>query len=368
MTCSEAPQALRASVSTESLISLYNAIHLHFNVQRHLMTRSGSSPPKDPSPGEPRDSAFFNRLRRGLKRTRDGLGSAIDKTLGKRRKLDIATIEELEEILLRADVGMPATTALLQKVEERYRKADSSGLDLTQCIKEEMIAILEPCERPWAPQVAEPPGLILMVGVNGAGKTTTIGKLAHRLHSSDTSVLLAAGDTFRAAAIDQLREWAERCQVPLVAQNPGADAAAVIYDAVCSARARKIQWVLADTAGRLHTQVDLMGELGKIRKVVKRIDPSMPHEVLLVLDAGIGQNAIAQVRQFNETIGLTGLILSKLDGTAKGGVIFALAQEMRLPIYFIGVGEQMEDLQPFNASDFIDAMFTLGAPEKNDPA
>jgi len=191
--------------------------------------------------------------------------------------------------------------------------------------------------------------LILMVGVNGAGKTTTIGKLAHRLHSSDTSVLLAAGDTFRAAAIDQLREWAERCQVPLVAQNPGADAAAVIYDAVCSARARKIQWVLADTAGRLHTQVDLMGELGKIRKVVKRIDPSMPHEVLLVLDAGIGQNAIAQVRQFNETIGLTGLILSKLDGTAKGGVIFALAQEMRLPIYFIGVGEQMEDLQPFNA-------------------
>lgn len=299
-------------------------------------------------------------LRDRLRRTRQNLVSGLTHLFAG-RKVDEALLEELEDRLLLADVGVEATERLMQRLRERTARrqlADASAL--LAALREELLTILAPCQQPWRPGEARPYA-ILMVGVNGAGKTTTIGKLAQRLQAGGHSVLLAAGDTFRAAAVEQLQVWGERNQVSVIAQQGAADAASVIYDALHAAKARGIEVAIADTAGRLHTQGHLMEELKKIKRVMAKVDPTAPHEVLLVVDASAGQNALNQAVQFHEAVGLTGLILTKLDGTAKGGIVFAIAARLSLPIRFIGVGEGIEDLRPFDAADFVTALLDVEA-------
>jgi len=298
------------------------------------------------------------RLRQGLSRTRERLGGGIaDLVLG-RRSIDALTVEEIETLLLGADAGVQATTALIDDLNDRLARHElADGEAVLAALKARMLALLAPCEVA-APDHAARPHVILMAGVNGAGKTTTIGKLAQRLKGEGKQVVLAAGDTFRAAAVEQLKVWGERLGVPVISQQPGADPAAVIYDALLAARSRGADVVIADTSGRLHTQAGLMDELRKIRRVMGKFDPTAPHETLLVLDAGNGQNALVQARQFREAIGVTGLVLSKLDGTAKGGVVLAIASQLGLPIRYLGVGEAAEDLRPFVARDFVDALLS----------
>ena len=301
------------------------------------------------------DSDPSVRLRDRLRRTRQNLVSGLS-SLFTGKKLDDAALEKLENRLLLADVGVEVTQRLVQRLQERAARqqlADASAL--ITALKQELLAILGPSQSPWQPSAARPYA-ILMVGVNGAGKTTTIGKLAQRLQVAGHSVLLAAGDTFRAAAVEQLQAWGERNQVSVIAQHGAADAAAVIYDALAAARARNVDVVIADTAGRLHTQGHLMEELKKIKRVMAKLEAAAPHEVLLVVDASAGQNALNQAVQFHEAVGLTGLVLTKLDGTAKGGIVFAIAARLGLPIRFIGVGEGIEDLRPFDPADFIAAL------------
>jgi len=306
---------------------------------------------------------LFARLRQGLSRTRERLGGGIaDLVLG-RRSIDALTVEEIETLLLGADAGVEATTALVDDLNARLARHElADGEAVLAALKERMLTLLAPCEVP-VPVVTARPHVILMAGVNGAGKTTTIGKLAQRLSSEGKQVVLAAGDTFRAAAVEQLKVWGERLGVPVISQQPGADPAAVIYDALLAARSRGADVVIADTSGRLHTQAGLMDELRKIRRVMGKFDPAAPHETLLVLDAGNGQNALVQARQFNEAIGVTGLVLSKLDGTAKGGVVLAIASQLGLPIRFLGVGEGAEDLRPFVAQDFVEALLSRDAEQ-----
>ena len=301
---------------------------------------------------------WLRRLRAGLGKTRASLGGGLDRLLRGRRRVDDEVLEELETELLMADVGVEATNRIVGDLTRRLsRRQLADGDAVLAALREDLAAILEPCTQPLAVDRSRQPFVILVVGVNGAGKTTTIGKLAHHLQGQGLSVLLAAGDTFRAAAVEQLQAWGERNGVPVIAQHTGADAASVVYDALEAARARGIDVLIADTAGRLHTQSNLMAELEKIRRVLGRTDPDAPHEVLLVLDAGTGQNALAQAEQFRAAVGVTGLCLTKLDGTARGGIIFALAQRLGLPIRFIGVGEGIEDLRPFDAREFVDALF-----------
>ncbi|MCP5353462.1 MAG: signal recognition particle-docking protein FtsY, partial [Chromatiales bacterium] len=274
-----------------------------------------------------------------------------------RKQIDADLLEELEMQLLSADVGVEATDRLLADLSGRLKRKQLDDPEaLFVALREDMQAMLAPVEQPLDVS-AHKPFVILMVGVNGAGKTTTIGKLAKRLLNDGRSVMLAAGDTFRAAAVEQLQVWGERNGVPVVAQHTGADSASVVFDAYESARARGFDVLIADTAGRLHTQSNLMEELRKIKRVLGKIDASAPHEVMLVVDAGTGQNAMNQAEQFNAAVGLTGITLSKLDGTAKGGVIFAIAERLGVPIRFIGVGEAVEDLRPFSAEEFVDALF-----------
>lgn len=303
-------------------------------------------------------TGFFSKLTQGLKRTRSNLiGGLANLVLGK-KTIDEKLLEEVETLLLTADIGVSATQKIISDLTTRIKRKELACPDaLFNALKMELIDILAPCSQPLNINVSHQPFVILMVGINGAGKTTTIGKLAKRLQKEGKSVMLAAGDTFRAAAIDQLQIWGERNDVPVIAQHTGADSASVIFDALSAAKARKIDVLIADTAGRLHTQTNLMEELKKIKRVMTKLDVNAPHEVMLVLDAGIGQNALRQAQQFNEAVALTGITLTKLDGTAKGGVIFALAQNMRLPIRFIGVGEAIDDLQPFAAQEFVDALF-----------
>ena len=259
-------------------------------------------------------------------------------------------------MLLSADVGIEATRRIMDEVR---RRASSGGLDgdaaLAEALRDAMVDILEPVSRPLRPSAANP-FVILMVGVNGTGKTTSAAKLAHRFKDEGRSVLLAAGDTFRAAAIEQLQTWGERLAIPVIAQHSGSDSASVIYDALSSARARGTELLIADTAGRLHTQSGLMEELKKVRRVIQKLDAEAPHETLLVIDASTGQNALAQARHFAEAVGVSGLILTKLDGTAKGGIIFAIAQSLGIPIRCVGVGESLDDLRDFDARDFVDAL------------
>jgi len=309
-------------------------------------------------PPETTPENLFLRLKSQLNRTRSGLtGVLATLPLGK-KAIDEDVLEGIEAGLLMADIGVDATAEIIDQITasvHRHQLNDSEAL--TTALHDNMLAILEPCSQPLEIPDDIRPFVILVVGVNGVGKTTTIGKLAKRLQWQGHSVMLAAGDTFRAAAIEQLQTWGERNQIPVIAQHTGADSASVIYDAVQAAKARGIDVLIADTAGRLHTKSHLMEELRKIKRIIGKIDPGAPHEVLLVLDAGTGQNAISQAKLFNEAVALTGLALTKLDGTAKGGVIVALAKQFGIPVRFIGIGEGIDDLQDFDAKSFVNALF-----------
>ena len=301
---------------------------------------------------------FFGRLRDGLSRTRsklsDGLGAVV---LG-RKEVDAALLDEVETQLLTADVGLEATDTIIEGLRARLGRKQLADADqFMAALREELRAILAPCDVPLVIDTSKKPFVILMVGVNGVGKTTTIGKLAKRYQNEGHSVMLAAGDTFRAAAVEQLQVWGERNSVPVVAQQTGSDSASVIFDAFQSAKAKGVDILIADTAGRLHTKDNLMTELEKIVRVLKKQDARLPDEVLLVLDSTTGQNALAQADSFHKSTTLTGLALTKLDGSAKGGVAFALAKRLGVPLRFIGVGEQIDDLRPFNAYDFVAALF-----------
>jgi fused signal recognition particle receptor len=301
----------------------------------------------------------FGRLRDALKRTRTGLTAGLVELFARQRAVSGELVEEIEDLLLTADVGITATTQIVTDLSQRLaRKQLADPEAVFSALRENMLVILEPVSQPLTiPNDGPRPFVILVVGVNGTGKTTTIGKLASRLRAEGRSVLLAAGDTFRAAAIEQLQAWGERVSAPVIAQQISADSASVVYDAVHSAKARGLDVLIADTAGRLHTQVNLMEELKKVRRVIGKLDPSAPHETLLVVDAGTGQNALAQARQFHQAVQVSGIALTKLDGTAKGGIVLAIARELALPIRFIGVGESAVDLRPFDAPEFVDALF-----------
>ncbi|MGO1296108.1 MAG: signal recognition particle-docking protein FtsY [Vibrio sp.] len=302
--------------------------------------------------------SFFTRLKRSLSRTKANIGSGFF-GLFKGKKIDEELFEELEEQLLIADVGMDTTTKIINSLTEKAtRQQLKDGEALYELLKEEMREILATVEQPLQVDTNKAPYVILMVGVNGVGKTTTIGKLAKQFQQDGKSVMLAAGDTFRAAAVEQLQVWGQRNNVPVVAQHTGADSASVIYDAIEAAKARGVDVVIADTAGRLQNKANLMEELRKIVRVMKKIDEAAPHEIMLTLDAGTGQNAISQAKLFTEAAPLTGITLTKLDGTAKGGVIFSLADQFKIPIRYIGVGEGIDDLRPFETQQFIDALFS----------
>jgi len=308
------------------------------------------------APEAPPKKGLFSRLKQGLARTRSSLTDGLSQmTLGK--KIDDDTLEELEALLLRADVGIEATQEIIKTVIDKKPKDTEA---LFQIMHEEMVAILQPVVKPLNIETTKKPFVILMIGINGAGKTTTIGKLTQHLQQQGKSVMLAAGDTFRAAAVEQLQAWGQRHDVPVIAQQTGADSASVIFDGLSAATARNMDVLIADTAGRLHTQDNLMAELQKVTRVMKKVDPDAPHEVMLVIDASIGQNALNQAQQFNQSIGVTGVTVTKLDGTAKGGILFAMAKKTGLPIRYIGIGEQAKDLRPFDADDFVKALLSRG--------
>ena len=320
----------------------------------------GPAPASAPAPvdeGEQK-ARWFSRLKQGLSRTGSALGEGVGTLFLGRKQIDDALMEELESQLVMADVGMAATAEIIANLTKRVaRKQLADGDALYGALQEELRALLEPCNRPLAIDAGRKPYVILAVGVNGVGKTTTIGKLAKRFQQEGRSVMLAAGDTFRAAAVEQLQVWGERNGVPVVAQHTGADSASVLFDALQAAQARGVDVLIADTAGRLHNKDHLMEELKKVVRVLKKLDPEAPHEVLLVLDAGTGQNALQQAKIFQQAVGVTGIALTKLDGTAKGGVTFAIGKQLGLPIRFIGVGEGIDDLRPFDADDFVRAIF-----------
>ncbi len=307
----------------------------------------------------PVEQSGVDPLEQRLERTRSSLGSLFG-LIGSAERIDEDLIEEIETTLLTADVGVAATTRIVDRLRDGVQQGIiNEPAQVLPAVQAELYDLIEPCEDFLAVDEDKKPFVILMVGVNGVGKTTTIGKLARRYLDEGKRVMLAAGDTFRAAAVEQLQAWGERNDVPVVAQASGADTAAVIYDALHSARAREVDVLIADTAGRLHTQENLMAELSKIIRVMKKIDPEAPHETMLVVDAGTGQNALAQARQFNEAAQLTGITVTKLDGTARGGVLFAIAEEMKIPIRFIGVGESAADLRPFDAGTFVHAILPV---------
>ncbi|MFJ4441324.1 signal recognition particle-docking protein FtsY [Pseudomonas sp. NPDC089422] len=311
-----------------------------------------------PAASEPSKPGFFARLKQGLSKTSASIGEGMASLFLGKKVIDDDLLDEIETRLLTADVGVEATSAIVQNLTQKVARKQLADADaLYKSLQEELAALLRPVEQPLKVQAQNKPYVILVVGVNGAGKTTTIGKLAKKLQLEGKKVMLAAGDTFRAAAVEQLQVWGERNQIPVIAQHTGADSASVIFDAVQAAKARGVDVLIADTAGRLHTKDNLMEELKKVRRVIGKLDAEAPHEVLLVLDAGTGQNAISQAKYFNQSVELTGLALTKLDGTAKGGVIFALAKQFSIPIRFIGVGEGIDDLRTFEAEPFVKALF-----------
>jgi fused signal recognition particle receptor len=303
------------------------------------------------------EPSLLEKLKSGVQKTRAGLVNALEDALQGKKEIDAGLLEELESTLLAADIGVRTTEEILERIRqrvERHQLADAA--ELRSLIREQLLEILAASERAPA-RVAEPPAVVLIVGVNGSGKTTTIGKLAQRFKNEQRSVILCAADTFRAAAIEQLEIWGQRTGIPVVRQGPGSDPSAVLFDAVQAAKARKIDYVLVDTAGRLQTKENLMLELQKMSRTARKVIPSAPHEVLLVLDATTGQNGLEQARKFTETSGVTGIVLAKLDGTAKGGIVVAIARELNLPIRYVGVGEKVEDLLPFDAEKFIQSLF-----------
>lgn len=314
--------------------------------------------PVEPVRTEETKAGFFARLKQGLSKTSASIGEGMASLFLGKKIIDDELLEDIETRLLTADVGVEATSVIIQRLTQKVARKELADADaLYKSLQAELAAMLKPVEQPLKITSQNKPFVILVVGVNGAGKTTTIGKLAKKLQLEGKKVMLAAGDTFRAAAVEQLQVWGERNKIPVIAQHTGADSASVIFDAVQAAKARGIDVLIADTAGRLHTKDNLMEELKKVRRVIGKLDADAPHEVLLVLDAGTGQNAINQAKQFNQTVELTGLALTKLDGTAKGGVIFALAKQFGLPIRYIGVGEGIDDLRTFEAEPFVQALF-----------
>jgi fused signal recognition particle receptor len=329
----------------------------------NLLKRKKTTLETEPAAAVPAPAAkqgFFTSLKQGLSKTRTRFSSGIGTLILGKKTLDKEFIELIETQLLSADVGISATQQLITSLTRKLdRKELQDSAAVLASLQEEMKSILRPCQQILNIDADKKPFVILVVGINGAGKTTTIGKLAKSLQAANASVVLAAGDTFRAAAVEQLQVWGERNKVPVVAQQPGADPAAVIFDAIESAKARGTDIVIADTAGRLHTQNNLVEELKKVKRVIAKLDPSAPHETLLVLDASVGQNALNQAQQFNDAVGVTGLAITKLDGTAKGGIIFAIAKQLNIPIRYIGVGEGIDDLRPFDADDFVNALFEM---------
>jgi len=317
----------------------------------------GSSPAQSQNEEQ---AGLWRRLKSGLSRTRRGLTSGLADLFLGRKEIDAEVLEELETRLLLADVGVEATRSIIEDLTERVARKQLGNVEaLLGALREDMVKMLAPSAKHLSIPPEIRPFVIMMVGINGAGKTTTIGKLAKRYQDQGLKVMLAAGDTFRAAAVEQLQAWGERNDVAVIAQQRAADPASVMYDAMEAAKARRADVLIVDTAGRLHTQSNLMEELKKIRRVATKVDPTAPHEIMLVVDAGIGQNALVQAKQFHEAVGLTGICLTKLDGTAKGGIVLAIAQQMKLPIRFIGVGEGIEDLREFDAAQFVDALLAL---------
>lgn len=311
---------------------------------------------------KPAKKGLFQRLKSGLSKTGSSITEGMSALVLGKKKIDDDVLEELETRLLMADVGMEATQRIIKDLTQRSSRNELNDVDaLMSALHEEMVNILQPVSQPLSLEHIDGPAVILMVGINGAGKTTTIGKLAKKFQNEGKSVMLAAGDTFRAAAVEQLQVWGERNDIAVVAQGTGADSASVIYDAMESAQAKKIDVLLADTAGRLHTQTNLMEELKKVKRVMQKINPHAPHEIMLIVDASIGQNALAQAQEFNTALGLTGITVTKLDGTAKGGILFAMAEKTGIPVRFIGVGEAIDDLQGFDANAFTRAL--LGTAE-----
>jgi fused signal recognition particle receptor len=304
------------------------------------------------------EPSLLDKLKSGVEKTRLGLVNRLEDALQGKKEIDADLLDELEYTLISADIGVNTTQEILDRIREqadRHTLADPR--QVKGLIREHLLEILQAVERPM-PRVLEPPAVVMVVGVNGAGKTTTIGKLANLYRSEGRSVLLCAADTFRAAAIEQLEVWGQRTGTDVIRQQPGSDPSAVLFDALQAARARKVDYVIVDTAGRLQTKANLMLELEKMRRTAARVIPSAPHETLLVLDATTGQNGLEQARKFTESSGVTGIVLTKLDGTAKGGVVVAISRELNLPIRYVGVGEQAGDLLPFNAETFIDSLFS----------
>lgn len=321
-------------------------------------TQVAATETEQPLPEQATES-LFSRMVSGLNRTRGQLSQGLGQLLLGKKEIDEDLLEEIETQLLMADIGVEACTQVIRTITEKSERKELKDSDAVyQALKTELASLLVDKQAPLEIEKRDTPFVILVVGVNGVGKTTTIGKMAKRFQNQGLSVMLAAGDTFRAAAVEQLQVWGERNNVPVVAQHTGADSASVIFDAVESARAKKVDVVIADTAGRLQNKDNLMSELEKVVRVMRKIDDTAPHEVMLVLDAGTGQNALSQAQIFQQAVGVSGISLTKLDGTAKGGIIFAIAKQLGLPIRFIGVGEQIDDLRPFNAEEFIDALFT----------
>lgn len=310
------------------------------------------------APAEPRDKpGLLGRLKQGLSRTSNKLTEGFASLVLGRKTIDDELLEELETQLLTADLGVEATSRIIDDLTQRVARKQLGDVEaLFNAMRDDMVNILEPSAQPLVIPEKTGPYVILMVGINGVGKTTTIGKLAKQFQQQGKKVMLAAGDTFRAAAVEQLQVWGERNKIPVIAQPTGADSASVIYDALEAAKARDVDILIADTAGRLHTQSNLMEELKKVKRVMGKVDDTAPHEVMLVVDAGTGQNALQQAQQFDQAVGVTGITLTKLDGTAKGGIIFAIANKTGLPIRYIGVGEKIDDLRPFSASEFVDAL------------
>lgn len=356
-----APQAIEESLAEEPLTEVSEALSESGDVLSDESLEKNEEieePQVQLKEQEKPTESFFARLKRSLSRTKANIGAGFF-GLFKGKKIDDDLFEELEEQLLIADVGMDTTTKIINSLTEKASRQElRDGEALYGLLKEEMAEILAKVEQPLVIDQAKTPYVILMVGVNGVGKTTTIGKLAKQFQADGKKVMLAAGDTFRAAAVEQLQVWGQRNNVPVIAQHTGADSASVIYDAIEAAKARGYDVVIADTAGRLQNKSNLMEELRKIVRVMKKIDDSAPHEIMLTLDAGTGQNAISQAKLFTEAAPLTGITLTKLDGTAKGGVIFALADQFQIPIRYIGVGEGIDDLRPFETQQFIDALFS----------
>ncbi len=303
------------------------------------------------------EPTLLEKLKSGVQKTRAGLVSAIEDAVQGRKEIDADLLDELEYTLISADIGVRTTQEILDRIRQRVERHQlSDAAELRGLIREHLLEILEASERAPA-HVNEPPAVILAVGVNGSGKTTTIGKLAQRFRNEGRSTLLCAADTFRAAAIEQLEVWGKRTESPVIRQGPGSDPSAVLFDALQAAKARGADYVIIDTAGRLQTKENLMAELQKMSRTAKKVIPDAPHEVLLVLDATTGQNGLEQARKFTETSGVTGIVLTKLDGTAKGGIVVAIAHELNLPIRYVGVGEKVDDLLPFDAEKFIESLF-----------